>query len=305
MKKSDMVVEYEIINKLGEQGCFGEVFLAKDINIDRKIVVKEIPYFKIDDSSNFFNESQKLYKARHPNIAEIYYAGFKDKIYDNTNKKYPEYHNKTIKHICLSMAYYENGSLEQAMKNNEIKNEQILKIFHNLLQGVHCIHSKGLIHLDLKPDNILFDKKMIPVISDFGVAQYLNKQGYTQDPIMPIFLKSPESAKYILEGYKNVESQQTDIYQLGVIFYLILKNYTFSHFKKEVLDIIKNKGIKDPTKENLYNVIKKGSMFDLKGINKDEGLIKIVKKMIHINPDKRYNKILDVLNDLSKIKYGI
>ena len=46
-------------------------------------------------------------------------------------------------------------------------------------------------------------------------------------------------------------------------------------------------------------------MFDLKGINKDEGLIKIVKKMIHINPDKRYNKILDVLNDLSKIKYGI
>lgn len=303
MKKSDMVVEYEIINKLGEQGCFGEVFLAKDINIGRKIVVKEIPYFKISDKSNFFNESQKLYKAKHPNIAEIYYAGFKDKIYGN--KKYPEYHNKTIKHICLSMAYYENGSLEQAIKNNEIKSEQILKIFHNLLQGVHCIHAQGLIHLDLKPDNILFDKKMVPIISDFGVAQYFNTEGYTHDPIMPIFLKSPESAKYILEGYKNVESQQTDIYQLGVIFYLILKNYTFAHFKTEVLDIIRSKGVKEPTKENLYKVIKNGSIFDLKEVNKDERLIKMVKKMLHINPDKRYNKILHVLNDLSKIKYGI
>lgn len=303
MKKSDMVVEYEIINKLGEQGCFGEVFLAKDINIDRKIVVKEIPYFRINDKSNFFNESQKLYKSKHPNIAEIYYAGFKHKIYENTDQKYHQYHNKIVKHICLSMAYYENGSLEQAIKNNKIKNEQVLKIFHNLLQGVHCIHSQGLVHLDIKPDNILFGKKMVPIISDFGVAQYLNKEGYTEDPIMPIFLKSPESAKYILEGYENVESQQTDIYQLGVIFYLILKNYTFSHFKKETLDIIKKAGVKDPTKESLYNVIKNGSMFDLTGINKDEMLIKIVKKMLNINPDKRYNKILPILNDLSKIKY--
>lgn len=305
MKKSDMVVEYEIINKLGEQGCFGEVFLAKDINIDRKIVVKEIPYFRINDKSNFFNESQKLYKAKHPNIAEIYYAGFKDKIYENTDKKFSQYHNKIVRHICLSMAYYENGSLEQAIKNDKIKNEQVLKIFHNLLQGVHCIHSQGLIHLDLKPDNILFGKNMTPIISDFGVAQYLNKNGYTQDPIMPKLLKSPESAKYILKGYEDVESQQTDIYQLGVIFYLILKRFTFSHFNKEALNIITNNGIKDPEIENLYNIIKNGSMFNLNDLNVDEKLIKIIKKMLHINPDKRYDKILPILNDLSKIKYGL
>lgn len=298
MKVSDMVVEYEIIKKLGEQGCFGEVFLANDINIGRTIVVKEIPYFKIEKDLNFFNESQKLYKARHPNIAEIYYAGFKNKICNNVN---PKYHNKKIKHICLSMAYYENGSLEQAIKNNKIKSEQILKIFHNLLQGVHCIHSKGLIHLDLKTDNILFDKNMSPIISDFGVAKYLNKYGNTKDPIMPLFLKSPESVTNILNDCQNIESQQTDIYQLGVIFYLILTNSTFINFQEKIFDIIKNKGIKAPTKKDVYEVIKNGSMFDLKEENIDEKLIKIVKKMLHINPDKRYHKILPILNDLSKI----
>lgn len=300
MEVSDMIVEYKIIKKLGEQGCFGEVFLANDINIGRTIVVKEIPYFKIEDDLNFFNESQKLYKARHPNIAEIYYAGFKYKKYNNVNTKY---NNQNIKHICLSMAYYENGSLEQAIKNNQIKSEQILKIFHNLLQGVHCIHSKGLIHLDLKTDNILFDKNMSPIISDFGVAKYLNKYGNTQDPTMPLFLKSPESVKNILNNFQDIESQQTDIYQLGVIFYLILTNSTFSNFQQKIFEIIKNKGIKVPTIEDVYEVIKNGSMFDLKEGNIDEKLIKVVKKMLHINPDKRYDKILPILNDLSKINY--
>lgn len=295
MISSDMIIEYNIIKKLGEQGCFGEVFLAEDINIGRTIVVKEIPYFKISDKKNYFNESQKLYKSRHPNIAEIYYAGFKNKIYINPQE--PTYNNQIIKHICLSMPYYENGSLEQKIKNNEIRDSQILSIFHNILQGGQSIHSKGLIHLDLKPDNILFNSKMKPIISDFGVSQYLNNHGYTEDPIMPLFLKSPESAKYLLTGNSNIESQQTDIYQLGILFYLMLNNQTFDSFKTEII----NKISPNANQLNLLNIIKNGSIFNLNNLHQNQKIINIIKKMLHIDPTKRYQKILSILNDLSKL----
>lgn len=287
MKKTNMTVDYAIIGKLGQQGHFGNVFLAKDLNLDREIVVKEIPKVKIIDESDYFKESKILYETKHPNIVEIHCAGFKEEFYDG----------KKMKHICLFMPYYENGSLENFLEKKAFSRSEILKIMNGLLQGVHSIHSKNLIHLDIKPDNILFDSNMKPMISDFGVSEYLNNTNQTISPVMPLILKSPESAKFILDGYEDVESQQTDIYQLGVVLYLMLKNKSFKSFYSETMTMLPSS---NATKKDLYGIIKNGDIFDFSDLNAEDHLVKILKKMLDKRSSMRYAKILDVSNDISK-----
>lgn len=296
MSNEQILIDYEIIRKLDEQGQFGETYLAKDINLDKIIVVKEIPSFNIR-SMDEFKEAKILHKANHKHVARVNFAGYRNKVYkwdDRKRKDAKNHDGKIIKHICLSMDYYENGSLERMLSNKTIKGDELLKIISHIIQGLHNIHSEGLVHHDIKPDNILFNDRWDAVISDFGVSEYLENDMLVRGAILPVLLYPPESMELYRQTGKVVTNQQSDIYQVGVLFYLMLRNMTFNNFAKEF------RGLE---REEIQRKIINGTLFNfekLNNINKD--LIKVLKNMLHKDPDKRYSRIIEASNKIAKFK---
>lgn len=296
MSKEQILIDYEIIKKLDEQGQFGETYLAKDINLNKIIVVKEIPFFNIR-SVDQFKEAKILHKANHKHVARVNFAGYRDKVYkwdDEKRENVKKYDGQVVKHVCLSMDYYENGSLEKMLSNKTIRGEDVLKIINHIIQGLHNIHSEGLVHHDIKPDNILFNNRWDAMISDFGVSEYLEKDRVVRGAILPILLHPPETIQLYRQTQKIVTNQQTDIYQVGVLFYLMLRNITYYTFASEFNFL---------SSEDIQKKIINGTLFKfekLNNINKD--LVKILKTLLHKDPSKRYSRIIEASNKIAKFK---
>lgn len=294
----EMIVRYEIKKTLDEQGCFSKTFLAEDINLKRLIVVKEIPDFKI--KGDLFRESKILNQVSHKYITKLHFAGYKEKICNNQMTKF----------ICLSMEYYRNGSLEQLIERGELNKTNILRIFNNIIQGVHHIHSNNLVHHDLKPDNILISDNKEAIISDFGLAYYLSKSGFVLGAQMPTYSIPPECMVNYKNGDYFLTNQQTDIYQMGILLYLMLKNLSYKDFISEIKNkfcILYNKDKDSMNKEELADMIIKGIIFDFKNgfhfdfNESDNKMKKILKKMLNYDVNIRYKKVLDLSNDFSEI----
>ena len=150
-----LISHYKIIEKLGEGGM-GILYLAVDININRKAVLKFLPQDVSSDpdiDSRFKREAQAAGSLSHPNIVTIYDVGIHD--------------DKTF----IAMEYVEGKTLRDLIKNDELSIEQIKNISIQICEGLNEAHRKGIIHRDIKPENILIDEKGRVKIVDFGLAK--------------------------------------------------------------------------------------------------------------------------------------
>ena len=127
--------------------------------LDAEIVVKQIPKAKIASTANFFDESKALYASAHPNVVQIHYAC------EDTDSVY------------LAMPYYRKGSVTGLITGKNMTVREIVTVGCQILSGLHNIHSKGLIHFDVKPDNILLSDRQEALLSDFGLAKQMNLSG--------------------------------------------------------------------------------------------------------------------------------
>ncbi len=197
------VGRYQIKSVLG-RGSFGRVFLAHDDELGRNVAVK-IPHKHLiatqADIDLYMAEARILASLDHPGIVPVYDVG------------------RTDDGLCYVVSkFIEGESLAERMGKVRFPFEQSAELVGAISQALHYAHSKGLVHRDVKPANILLDQNDCPYVADFGLA--LQEADWTpavQVVGTPSYM-SPEQAR----GEGHMVDGRADIFSLCIIFYELL-----------------------------------------------------------------------------------
>jgi serine/threonine protein kinase/Tfp pilus assembly protein PilF len=150
-----MVSHYRIERKLGEGGM-GEVFLATDTKLDRKVALKFLPpHFTKDPEfkARFEHEAKAAAALNQPNIVTVHEL------------------NEHEDRLFIAMEYVDGESLETLIGGGDLPLERTIDIARQICDGLGEAHQAGIVHRDIKPSNILIDKKGRAKILDFGLAK--------------------------------------------------------------------------------------------------------------------------------------
>jgi tetratricopeptide (TPR) repeat protein len=194
---------YEVLQLLG-QGGMGAVYKARDTELDRIVALKLIRPELARNPEMLRRFKQELILARqvtHKNVIRIFDLGQSDGI------------------RFITMDFVEGQDLRQLLhEKGKFQPEQAAKIMLQICRALEAAHSEGVIHRDLKPQNIMLDSSGKAYVMDFGIARSAYLPGMTQTGALigtPEYM-SPEQAR----GEKLTE--QSDLFSLGVIFYELL-----------------------------------------------------------------------------------
>ncbi len=205
------LLHYEILEKLGSGGM-GEVFVARDSKLNRRVALKVLPpelSGNADRRRRFEREAQAVAALNHPNIVTLYSVEEAEGIH------------------FLTMELVEGETLSQAIPPHGMVLERFFDIAVPLADALAAAHQKGVIHRDLKPANVMVTPEGAPKVLDFGLAKLAEPVGegadatqlpttsVTQDgKIVGTFsYMSPEQA----EG-KPVDAR-SDVFSLGILLY--------------------------------------------------------------------------------------
>ncbi|MCP3852401.1 MAG: serine/threonine protein kinase [Gammaproteobacteria bacterium] len=197
---------YQIQGVIGKGGM-ATVYMAMQESLKRQVALKILdPKLDAKILEHFLEESRIIASLKHPNIIPVYDVG------------------RAGIHFYHAMEYLEGGDLESRM-HETIAVNAALEIIIELSDALYLVHSKGIIHGDIKPANIVFRSDNCPVLTDFGISKRTDLNGnYKSDEI----LASPSySSPEVMQGQDF--NQKVDIYSLGVVLYELLigeKPYT-------------------------------------------------------------------------------
>ncbi len=194
---------YEIIQMLGEGGM-GAVYKARDTELDRLVAVKVIRPELAGRPEILQRFKQELILARqvtHKNVIRIFDLGQSDGM------KY------------ITMEYVEGQDLKHILRQKrQLPPEEAVNIVEQVARALEAAHAEGVVHRDLKPQNIMIDERGRILVMDFGIARSMEMTGMTQTGALvgtPEYM-SPEQAK----GEKV--DTRSDLFPLGIIFYELL-----------------------------------------------------------------------------------
>jgi eukaryotic-like serine/threonine-protein kinase len=191
------------VQKVLGEGAFGKVYLAKDEQLNRLVAIKISKEIILDKNvlDSFLSEAQMLAKLDHPNIVPVHDVG-----------------NSATEGFFIISKYLDGGTLSKALTTNASDITWVCRTIALIADGLHHAHTRGLVHRDIKPDNILLDASGSPCIVDFGLA--LKEESFGQGKGLmgtPLYM-SPEQASG--EGHRV--DGRSDIFSLGVILYEML-----------------------------------------------------------------------------------
>src|SRR5687768_8149762 len=195
---------YRLISPLGAGGM-GEVWRAEDTKLLRQVAIKILPPQLAGDSEwkdRFLREARTIAQLNHPNIATIY-------AIDEQDGK-----------LFIAMELIEGASLASVIAQGPMIPADAVRVAIHVSDGLSEAHAKGIVHRDIKPDNIILSPRFVKVL-DFGIAKQI---GGTADPTLtqggmvlgtPHYM-SPEQA------LGRAVDARTDIFSLGVVLYEML-----------------------------------------------------------------------------------
>lgn len=250
-------------------GGMADIYEAQDVILSKPVALKFLKEKFIDDVDSveqFKNESRFVSIFSHPNILKIYNVG--------------EYNSRP--YVCYELL--KGKTLKELLDNRgKLSLDETLDYMSQILLGVKQMHELGILHNDLKPDNLylLFDGTIR--IVDFGAASHISykKEKHILGTINYLAPEVISNKKY---------SISSDIYSLGIIFYeLLTGEVPFSgESSKEVLEAHNNK--------ELVRINEPYMNINLNDINY------IINKAIYFNVNNRYKSVKDFLIDINKIK---
>ncbi len=242
---------YEIRERIGSGGM-ARVFKAWDTNLDRAVAIKILHEHLAEDTTfkeRFKREAKFIASFSHPNIVPIFdFNAFERDGQELFYMVMPYIAGMTLK-----------GVLDDFLtKRQRMPHNRILNIMLNLTDALGYAHSRGMVHRDVKPGNILFNEHDQAVLTDFGIARLVEGSHLTQDGITtgtPAYM-SPEQAT------GQPVDKRTDLYALGIILYELLAgmppfaddgsvSVLLKHLNTPVPSVTKYLGINDPEMDAL------------------------------------------------------
>ncbi|HEY6187726.1 MAG TPA: protein kinase [Pyrinomonadaceae bacterium] len=204
---------YEIRSPIGKGGM-GEVYLARDTQLDRTVALKLLPPDVASDQqrmNRFVREAKATAALSHPNIAHIYEIGEADGV------------------TFIAMEYVEGRTLRQYMKSASIPLDEALYIALQVASALSEAHAEGIIHRDIKPENIMLRPDGYVKLLDFGLAKLIetrSQEQYTMDEAPTLLIQTNPGMLMGTVTYMSPEQARglevdgrTDIWSLGVVLY--------------------------------------------------------------------------------------
>ena len=169
---------YRIVSKIGEGGM-GEVYLAQDTKLNRKVALKILPAelaANQDRMRRFVQEAQAAAALNHPNIAHIYEIGEHTGSSPTVREGSTEARTTdSIVHF-IAMEFVEGMTLREKIHRERIELRKLLRYLQHVAEGLAKAHAAGIVHRDLKPDNIMITRDGHAKILDFGLAKLIEPQ---------------------------------------------------------------------------------------------------------------------------------
>lgn len=195
---------YEIIEQIGVGGM-AKVYKAKDRLLDRFVAIKVLKEQYAEDSEflkKFNNEAQSAAKLSHVNIVNVFDIG------------QDLYKGEMIYYIV--MEYVDGRTLkDEIISQGTLSNHDIIDYSTQIAQALKTAHQAGIIHRDIKPQNILIDSYGLLKVTDFGIARVSSNATitYTSSILGTVHYISPEQAK------GKIVDEKSDLYSLGAVMY--------------------------------------------------------------------------------------
>ena len=270
---------YQILSQLGAGGM-GEVYLAQDTRLGRKVALKVLPAFFTRDEERirrFKQEARAASALNHPNVATIYEIGEADQT------------------IYIAMEYVEGLTLAAKINQGQLDAAQIIEIAAQVADALDEAHTRGTTHRDIKSENIMVSERGHAKVLDFGLAKIraARSDALTSETAMKqtapgvvmgtVQYMSPEQALGKEMDYR------TDIFSLGVVMYeMATGRLPFSaETATETLDRITHAQPQAISRLN-YDV--------------PEELERIIRKCLEKDRERRYQTARDLLIDLKNLK---
>src|SRR5258705_9349052 len=276
------ISHYRIVSKLGAGGM-GEVYLAQDTKLNRKVALKILPEelaVNADRMRLFVQEAQAAAALNHPNIAHIYEIGESD----GTN--------------FIAMEFIEGVTLREKIHSERTELKKLLRYLQQVAEGLAKAHASGIVHRDLKPDNIMITQEGHAKILDFGLAKLIEtKPDSTPEAataLMPVQHSTPGVVMGTV-GYMSPEQaqakpldQRSDIFSFGCVLYEAATGRK-AFIGDSVVDTL-HKIIYDPAP----------AITDFNPSASTE-LQRVIRRCLAKEPEKRYQTIRDAANDLEDL----
>jgi serine/threonine protein kinase/Flp pilus assembly protein TadD len=278
---------YEIRSKIGEGGM-GEVYLAEDTRLHRKVALKILPAnlaANKDRMRRFEQEAQAAAALNHPNIAHIYEIGDSDGV------------------NFIAMEFVDGTTLRELIHNQQTDLAKLLRHLQHAAEGLAKAHAAGIVHRDLKPDNIMITHDGHAKVLDFGLAKLIEQppmpDGNSSQIVTAVMPQhSTPGAILGTVGYMSPEQAQgkikeidrrSDIFSFGCILYEAVAGQK-AFAGKDTIDSL--------------NKIIRESPPPLTDFRPDtpNHLQRIVRRCLAKDPDDRYQTIKDVAIELRELR---
>lgn len=260
---------YEIIEELGKGGM-GKVYRVLDTKINEEVALKLIKP-EIADSKTierFGNEMKMARKISHKNICRMYHLS------EESGTHY------------ITMEYVPGETLKSMMRmTKQMSVGTAVSIARQICEGLNEAHRLGVVHRDLKPQNIMIDKKGIAHIMDFGIARSLESKGTTLPGVM---IGTPEYMSPEQTEFREVD-QRSDIYSLGIILFEMLTGRVPFEGESPISIAMKHKSEKPPDPALLNPQI-------------PEDLNQVIRTCLEKDREKRYQNAQDLLADFDALE---
>lgn len=257
---------YEILEQIGSGGM-SDVYKALCHKLNRPVAIKVLKEEFSSDSgfvSKFKMEAQAAARLSHPNIVNIY------DVVDEGNLHYIVM--ELIEGITLKNYINKKGCLDV---------KEAIGVAISVAQGIEAAHEQGIIHRDIKPQNIIIARDGKVKVADFGIARAASSQTLSATAVGSVHYISPEQAR---GGYSDVRS---DVYSLGITMYEMVAGRV--PFQGDNTVTVALAHLEDPiTPPSYYNE------------NIPVGLENIILKCTEKKPEYRYGSMHEVISDLRK-----
>jgi eukaryotic-like serine/threonine-protein kinase len=278
---------YEIRSKIGEGGM-GEVYLAEDTRLHRKVALKILPpelAANKDRMRRFEQEAQAAAALNHPNIAHIYEIGEGEGV------------------NFIAMEFIDGATLREKIHKEQTELRKLLRFLQHAAEGLAKAHAAGIVHRDLKPDNIMLTRDGHAKILDFGLAKLIERppmSGADSSEVATVVMPQHSSPGTVMGtvGYMSPEQAQgktTEIDQRSDIFSFGCMLFEAATGKKpfEAESVIKS----------LHMVVyeQPPPIADLNPSAPPE-LQRIVRRCLAKDPDERYQSIKEVAIELKELR---